>query len=96
MAELAAKTKTLNFRLEQVQDFTPTPMTLATEMYYTGLNPYTLKPVYTAKTREEKLAQRQYFFWYRPEDKASIVKALRRLKRVDLIEKLYGKRPGKV
>jgi uncharacterized radical SAM protein YgiQ len=96
MAELAAKTKTLNFRLEQVQDFTPTPMTLATEMYYTGLNPYTLKSVYTAKTREEKLAQRQYFFWYRPEDKASIVKALRRLKRVDLIEKLYGKRPGKV
>ena len=96
MAELAAKTKTLNFRLEQVQDFTPTPMTLATEMYYTGLNPYTLKSVYTAKTREEKLAQRQYFFWYRPQDKDSIVKALRRLKRVDLIEKLYGKRPGKV
>ncbi|MDD2560025.1 MAG: YgiQ family radical SAM protein [Bacteroidales bacterium] len=96
MAELAAKTKTLNFRLEQVQDFTPTPMTPATEMYYTGLDPYTLKPVYTAKTKEEKLAQRQYFFWYRPEDKAFILKALHRLKRADLIEKIYGKKPGKV
>lgn len=96
MAELAAKTKTLNFKLEQIQDFTPTPMTAATEMFYTGLDPYTLKPVYTAKNKEEKLAQRQFFFWYRPGDKARIVKALHRIKRVDLIEKLYGKRSGKV
>ena len=96
MAELAAKTRTLNFKLEQIQDFTPTPMTPATEMYYTGLDPYTLKAVYTAKSKEEKLAQRQYFFWYRPQDKAQVMKALKKLKRADLIEKLYGKRPGKV
>lgn len=62
MKELASITNSLNFNLEQVQDFTPTPMTLATEMFYTGLNPYTLEPVYTAKTKEEKLAQRSYFF----------------------------------
>ncbi len=65
MAELAEITKKLNFRLEQVQDFTPTPMTLATEIYYSGYHPYTLEPVYTARTKEEKLAQRQYFFWYK-------------------------------
>lgn len=62
MKELASITNSLNFNLEQVQDFTPTPMTLATEMFYTGLNPYTLEPIYTAKTKEEKLAQRSYFF----------------------------------
>lgn len=65
MAELAEITKKLNFRLEQVQDFTPTPMTLATEIYYSGYHPYTLEPVFTARTKEEKLAQRQYFFWYK-------------------------------
>jgi radical SAM superfamily enzyme YgiQ (UPF0313 family) len=65
MAELAAIVKKLNIYPEQIQDFTPTPMTLATEIYYTGLHPYTLKPVYTAKTKEEKLNQRKYFFWWK-------------------------------
>lgn len=65
MAQLADITKKLNFRLEQVQDFTPTPMTVATEIYYSGYHPYTLEPVFTARTKEEKLAQRQYFFWYK-------------------------------
>jgi len=65
MAELANETRRLNFKPEQVQDFTPTPMTLATEMYYTGVHPYTLKPIKTAKTKEEKLKQRDYFFWYK-------------------------------
>jgi len=65
MAELASIVKKLKYYPEQIQDFTPTPMTLATEIYYTGLHPYTLKPVYTAKTKEEKLKQRDYFFWYK-------------------------------
>lgn len=69
MAELANITKKLNFKLEQVQDFTPTPMTVATEIYYSGYDPYTLQPVFTATTKEQKLAQRQYFFWYKKEDK---------------------------
>ena len=61
MAELAAITKNLNFRLEQVQDFTPSPMTLATEIYYTGYHPYTLEKVYTAKSKAEKTSQLQFF-----------------------------------
>jgi radical SAM superfamily enzyme YgiQ (UPF0313 family) len=65
MAQLADLTKKMGYKLEQVQDFTPTPMTTATEMFYTGYDPYTLEPVYSAKTQKEKLAQRQYFFWYK-------------------------------
>lgn len=93
MAELAAITKDLDFHLEQVQDFTPTPMTLATEIYYTGIHPYTGEKVFTARTEKEKLAQRQFFFWYKPEARSSIVSELRRLQRPDLIDRLY-KRPN--
>lgn len=89
MAELAVKTKPLGFNLEQVQDFTPSPMTLATEIYYTGYHPYTLEKVYTPKTKEQKLAQRKYFFWYNNDYKPDIVKSLRRLKREDLLNQLY-------
>lgn len=91
MAELAVITKQLDFRLEQIQDFTPTPMTVATEAWYTGFHPYTLKPIYSAKTREQKLAQRQFFFWYQPKEKASIIRALRKLGRGDLIDRLYSR-----
>lgn len=91
MAELAVETKRLNFQLEQVQDFTPTPMTLATEMYHTGLNPYTMKPIFVARTQNEKLAQRQFFFWYKPETRAQIKRELQRMQRMDLIDKLFGK-----
>ncbi len=90
MAELAIISKSLDFHPEQVQDFTPTPMTLSTEMYYTGFHPYTMKPVYTAKSKEEKLNQRQYFFWYNREYKDQIKKSLLRLKREDLLKKLYS------
>lgn len=89
MAELAVLTKNLDFHLEQVQDFTPTPMTVSTETWYTGYDPYTLEPVSSAKTPREKLAQRQFFFWYKPEERASIERELRRIGRPDLISKLY-------
>lgn len=91
MAELAALTKELNFHLEQVQDFTPTPMTVATEAFYTGLHPYTLQPIYCAHSKEEKLAQRKYFFWYDKQYKASIIRSLKKMRRNDLIKKLYPK-----
>ena len=65
MAQLADITRKLGFKLEQVQDFTPTPMTVSTETWYTGYDPYTLEPVFSAKTPREKEAQRQYFFWYK-------------------------------
>ncbi len=90
MAELAVKTKNMDFRLEQVQDFTPTPMTLATEIYYSGIHPYTEKSVEVARGKEEKLEQRKFFFWYKPEYKKSILNDLRRLRRLDLIDKLFG------
>ena len=88
MAELAVITKQLDFQLEQVQDFTPTPMTIATEMWYTGYDPYTLEPVFSAKTPQEKQAQRQFFFWYKPEERRGIEQSLRRIGRPDLIRLL--------
>ncbi|MFT4224525.1 YgiQ family radical SAM protein [Dysgonomonas sp.] len=90
MAELAVATKPLGFKLEQIQDFTPSPMTLATEIYYTGYHPYTLEKVYTARTKEQKLAQRQFFFWYDKNYRPQIIKELKRLKREDLLKKLYS------
>jgi len=90
MAELAALTKKLDFRLEQVQDFTPTPMTLATEIYYSGYHPYTLEPIFTAKSKEEKLEQRKFFFWYKGEYKSQIIRDLQKMKRQDLFIKLFG------
>lgn len=89
MAELAAETKQLNMHLEQIQDFTPTPMTLATEIYYTGIHPYTGEKIFTAIRPEEKLAQRKYFFWYDKTYRTDIIKSLHRLHRPDLIARLY-------
>lgn len=94
MAELAVTTKCLNFHLEQVQDFTPTPMTLATEIYYTGINPYTGEKVYTARNAEQKLAQRKYFFWYKRECEDDLRRSLLKMHRADLLRQLYGDRPS--
>ena len=91
MAELAVKTKELGYRLEQVQDFTPTPMTLATEIYYSGYDPYTLKPVFVAKSKEEKLAQQRFFFWYKPENRQWVKQTLRKMGKADWIKRLYGR-----
>lgn len=91
MAELAVLTKKMDFKLEQVQDFTPTPMTLATEIYYSGYHPYTLEPMYTAKSKNEKLEQRKFFFWYKQEYKGAIIRDLQKMKRGDLQSKLFGR-----
>lgn len=93
MADLAVSTKKLDFHLEQVQDFTPTPMTVSTEAWYTGYDPYTLEPVFSAKTQKDKLAQRQYFFWYKPEERRQIEQSLRGIGRADLIRELFGDVP---
>jgi uncharacterized radical SAM protein YgiQ len=90
MANLAAETKDMGFQLEQVQDFMPTPMTVAEVIYYTGVHPYTLKPVKTVKNKEEKLNQNRYFFWYKRENQEWIKQRLTKAKRPDLIEKLLG------
>ncbi len=88
MANLAAETKDMGFQLEQVQDFTPTPMTVATIIYYTGLHPYTLKPVYTAKSAKAKRNQHLFFFWHKRENHQVIKDKLTSMGREDLIEKL--------
>lgn len=90
MAELAAETKDLNFHLEQVQDFTPTPMTLASEIFYSGIHPYTGEKVYTATDEKDKLAQRRIFFWYKPEEKEAIKRELKRINRFDILKKLFS------
>ncbi len=88
MAELAAATKELNFHLEQVQDFTPTPMTMSTEMYYTGINPETNEKVYCAHSMREKESQRMFFFWYKPEERRQLRNVLKQMGRNDLIKKM--------
>lgn len=90
MAELAAETKSLDFKLEQVQDFTPTPMTVSTEIYYSGIHPYTLKPCFCAHSPEEKLRQRAYFFWYQRENVPPLRASLIKKGRQDLANKLFG------
>lgn len=92
MANLAAETKDMGFRLEQVQDFTPTPMTVATIIYYTGVHPYTLRPVYTAKTPNQKKNQHLFFFWYKRENNHLIRQKLESMGREDLVEKLLQDR----
>ena len=93
MAELAVESRNLNMHLEQVQDFTPTPMTLVTEIYYTGIHPYTGERVFVATDKNEKLAQRKYFFWYDKKYQNDIILSLKRLHRPDLIQRLFnGKR----
>ncbi|MFT5622032.1 MAG: putative radical SAM protein YgiQ [Flavobacteriaceae bacterium] len=89
MANLACETKELGFdALEQVQDFTPTPMTVATVIYYSGYHPYTLKEYKTVKTKEEKNKQNKFFFWYKKENHAWIKNELKKKDRPDLIERL--------
>ena len=89
MADLAAETKELGIRPEQVQDFTPTPMTLAAEIFYRGIDPYTLKKIYVSRSKEDKINQRRFFFWYDRKEKPWIMSRLRGMNRTDLIKRLF-------
>jgi len=91
MANLAAETKDMGFKLEQVQGFTPTPMTVATVIYYSGYHPYTLKKMKTPKTKQEKEDQHRFFFWYKPENQKWIRNSLKKVGRFDLIDRLLPK-----
>ena len=90
MADLAVQTKALGFKLEQVQDFTPTPMTVATEIYATGMHPCDLKPLWVARTPEEKREQRSFFFWYKPELRGGLRATMRKLGLEAAAAKLLG------
>ncbi len=88
MANLAAETKDMGFQLEQVQGFTPTPMTVATVIYYSGYHPYTLKKSYVPKSKKDKDEQHRFFFWYKKENQNWIRNTLNRVGRTDLMERL--------
>lgn len=83
--ELACFLKKNHIRPEQVQDFYPTPGTISTCMFYTGLDPYTMEPVYVAKTSHEKAMQRALLQYYDPKKRELCEEALRRAHRQDLI-----------
>ena len=91
MADLAVQMKQMGYRLEQIQDFTPTPMTIATEMYYTGIDPTTMKPVYVATTPADKADQRRMFFFYKPGFQSDIIQSLRRSGNAQYIPQLFAK-----
>ena len=93
MAQLAVDMKQMGYRLEQIQDFTPTPMTVSTEMYYTGIDPTTMEPVYVATTPADKADQRRLFFFYRPEERRAIEESLRRTGNQQYISRLFGGQP---
>jgi uncharacterized radical SAM protein YgiQ len=90
MAHLACETRELGFQLEQVQDFTPTPLTLASAIYYSGIHPYTGEQVFTARSRQEKEDQRKFFFWYKPENRQWIRQSLSRMGQPALADRLLG------
>ena len=91
MANLAAETKDMGFQLEQVQGFTPTPMTVATVIYYSGYHPYTLKKSYVPKSKKDKDEQHRFFFWYKKENQNWIRNTLQKVGRTDLMERLLPK-----
>jgi uncharacterized radical SAM protein YgiQ len=91
MAQLAIDTRNMDYKLEQIQDFTPTPMTLATEIFYLGFNPYNMEEIYTAHSKEEKLDQHMFFFWYKPEYKKKIEAYLHKINRMDLLKALFSR-----
>ena len=90
MADLALKMKKMGYRLEQIQDFTPTPMTLSTEMYYTGYNPATMKPLYVARRQEDKKEQNNMFFFYKKDLQPTIRQSLKKARLSGFSEKLFG------
>lgn len=95
MAHLAIQTQHDGFKLEQVQDFTATPMTLATVIYYSGIHPYTLKPIWVARNKNEKLDQRRFFFWYKPENRGWIRASLKKVGMPQMADELLGVPPGR-
>ena len=94
MAHLACETRELGFQLEQVQDFTPTPLTLASAIYYSGIHPYTGEQVYTARSRQEKEEQRKFFFWYKPENRQWIRQSLAKIGEPALADQLLSGKAG--
>lgn len=92
MANLACETNEMGFQLEQVQDFTPTPMTVATEIYYSGVHPYTGKPVSQNRDERTKKLQNLFFFWYKKENRSTVQRELNKIGRPDLWQRLIQRK----
>lgn len=92
MAELSLETSKLGVRTEQVQDFTPTPGTLSTAVFYTGIDPYSGKKIGVASTEKEKRDQNLFFFWHKKEYRKRIEGLIRSMGRKDLLKQLFGKK----
>ena len=88
MAKLSLQLKKLDVKLEQVQDFTPTPMTLASVMFYTGLDPYTNEKIYIPRSIKEKKMQQLFFFFYNNEKRTELKAELSKIKRLDIVKTL--------
>ncbi len=91
MSQLAVKIKNHKLNPDQVQDFTPTPMTLSTVMYYSGINPYTGERIQSEKSLNNRKVQKMFFFWYLKENKPIIIQQLKKLGLSRLIHTLYPK-----
>jgi uncharacterized radical SAM protein YgiQ len=89
MAELSLQMKKLNIKLEQVQDFTPTPMTLASVMFYTGFNPYSLEKISILRSMKEKKLQQLFFFLHEPVKRKELKADLLKVKRLDILNVLH-------
>jgi uncharacterized radical SAM protein YgiQ len=90
MLELALSLKRMGFKVEQVQDFTPTPGTLSTCMYYTGIDPYNGKKVHVPRSDREKGLQKALLLWHQNEERAKVLEALKELGRSDAAVELLG------
>lgn len=94
MLELALVLRKLGLKVEQVQDFTPTPGTLSTCMFYTGMDPINKKTVYVAKNDREKGLQKALLLWHIPDERRKVLEALKELGREDLLETLLSNLPA--
>jgi uncharacterized radical SAM protein YgiQ len=90
MLELALMLKKLGLKVEQVQDFTPTPGTLSTCMFHTGIDPASGKSVYVPASDREKGLQKALLLWHRPDERTKVMEALRTLGREDMAGILFG------
>lgn len=90
MLALALILKKLGLKVEQVQDFTPTPGTLSTCIYHTGMDPGSGKTVYVARSDREKGLQKALLLWHRQDERSKVMEALKELGREDAASLLFG------
>ncbi len=96
MIDVAKFLKENHLRVEQVQEFTPTPGSLATCIYHTGSDPYTGEPVHVPRNAKERRLQKALLLWHLPEHRKDVITALKECHREELIGEFssHGSKPG--